>query len=333
VQANGKYYAPNIFRVGVSYTGGQQGRSRLSLRLRHTWMEVNRLGAEWRNDVQLGRIAGIRSEFYQPLAACRRPFVALGGTWKEAVQEWYEDLIETGEYIQKDLNATFDLGYSLWNFGELRAGVLYGHQELKNKTATPLSESSGPHGGYTARLGIDLLDDPVFPTRGIAGEARMFLVRRDFGDDTDYDRLQARARGVGTLAGNSFALGLEGGSDLGSSLPDHEEFTLGGLFRLSGYHDRQIHGPTYGLISGRWYRPISSSAGLFATTWYVGLGLEAGDAWTSASEARLGELRAGFHLALMVKTYLGPGILAYGRTRDGHDAVYLLIGSVSDFLN
>ena len=333
VQAAGKFYAPHIFRAGVSYTGGQQGKSQMSLRLRHTWMEVNRLGAEWRNDVQLGRIAGISNEFYQPLAPSRRPFIAVGGVWQEAVLEWYEDLVETGEYIQKDLLGSVDLGYSLWNLGELRAGLLYGHRVVQDKSTIPSQEYRGPHGGYTARLGIDLMDDPVFPARGVDGETRMFLAREGLGAPDDCDRLQGRARVAGTLAGNSFILGLEGGSNLGSNLPAHDEFTAGGLFRLSGYHDRQIHGQTYGLVSLRWQRKISSSPGLFSTFWYLGVGLEAGDAWRSSNHARLDELRSGFHIALMAKTYLGPTIMAYGRARDGHDSVYLLIGSMSDFLD
>jgi NTE family protein len=333
VQANGKYYAPHIFRVGASYTGGQQGRSYLTGRLRHTWMEVNELGAEWRNDVQLGRVAGIRSEFYQPLAAGRQPFVAVGGKLQESVLEWYEDLVEIGEYIRTDIMGTADLGLGLWNFGEVRAGVRYGHLGLKNKSTTFLQESNGLLGGYQALLGVDLLDDPVFPTHGVAGKARLFLARRDFGGALNYDRLQAGASAVGSLGNNSFSLGLEGGSSLGSTLPAYEEFTVGGLFRLSGYHQRQIHGPTFGLVSGRWYRKISSDAGLFSTAWYVGLGVEAGDAWAAPGNARLDDLRTGFHITLMTKTYLGPGILAYGRAHDGHDAVYLLIGSTIDYLN
>jgi hypothetical protein len=65
----------------------------------------------------------------------------------------------------------------------------------------------------------------------------------------------------------------------------------------------------------------------------VGLGAEGGGAWQTTDAARLDELRVGFHVALMGKTYVGPVIVAYGRAGDGHDAVYLLMGAVSDFLN
>ncbi len=333
VQANGKPYAPHIFRLGLSYSGGQQGRSLLTARVRHTWMEMNRLGAEWRNDVQLGRIAGIRSEFYQPLAVSRRPFVAVSGTWQEAVLESYEDLVETGEYIRKDLFGVVDLGYGLWNFGELRVGVRYGHLIVNHKSGTTLPEERGPRGGYTTRLGIDILDDPVFPSRGVAGAAGLDLERPDFGGGHAYDRLEVQGRAVGTVAGNTFSLGFDGGSNLGTQLPGSEEFTTGGLFRLSGYHERQIHGQTYGVVGVRWYRRIFRRPSLFATSWYVGLGAETGGAWADADQARLDDLLLGLNVALMGKTYLGPGILYYGRARDGHDALYLLMGSVSNFLN
>lgn len=54
----------------------ERGNSNYSLSVNHTRTQLNRLGAEWRNDFKFGINKGISSEFYQPLDYGGRFFIA-----------------------------------------------------------------------------------------------------------------------------------------------------------------------------------------------------------------------------------------------------------------
>ena len=88
-----------------------------------------------------------------------------------------------------------------------------------------------------------------------------------------------------------------------------------------------MRGHTYGIAAARWIHSIRESPSIFPATWYVGLGVEAGNIWPDRSSARLDDLRYCLNVSLMVSTYLGPVVAAYGRAEDGKDAGYILIGS------
>ena len=326
VIASGNSYAPHFFKAGLSYAGGPKGKSDVSTRLRYSWMEMNRFGGELRTDLHAGRITLLQTEFFQPAGWSRTLFFALGGRSQYSVFDYFDSLRWLGEYTLTDHAAGFDLGSRLGKWGEIRAGVEYGYLKAANKSETGLEEFRGPRGGYTGSFGIDLLDEPIFPNGGMDGRATLFLGRREFGSDLHYSRLDGRLRGVTTLRGNTFELGLSGGSDLDTGLPQFAEFTGGGLYRLSGYLDQELRGRTFGIAGLNWRRQVYGSPGLFSTSYLVGLGVEAGNVWSNTGSARLDDLRYCLNISAMAKTALGPVILAYGLAEGGHKTAYLTMG-------
>jgi len=331
VQANGSAYAPHVFKVGLAFIGGQEGKSDLAARMRHTWLEMNRFGGEWRNDLLAGRISLFETEWYQPFTWSRVPFFALGGRSQYSVLDYFDETGRRGEYNLAENTAILDLGGRLGKWGEVRAGMEYGFLKTTNRSGLGLEDFRGQRGGWTARLGVDQLDDPVFPRHGFATAAEVFMGRGYFGNGLHYTRLEGDLRLVDTIAGNTFTLGLAGGSDFDTDLPVFDEFTAGGLNRLSGYLDAELRGSTYGIASLGWYREIHSSPGLFSTSYLVGLGIESGNVWSRHEIVHWDELRYCLNVSLMARTALGPIVLAYGRAEDGDDAVYLNMGAWFDF--
>ncbi len=327
VTASPKLYAPHVFRIGLSYVGGQHDKSHVAMRLRHTWLEMNRFGGEWRNDVQFGRIVGLNSELYQPLTWSRGPFVAVGSWWRNGNYDWWRDGVDAGDFDVIEHASGGGLGSRLAHWGEVRAGVRAGHVKVRSPGGRGPAEFDGHIGGYTGRLAWDTQDHAVFARGGLAGEIDFFAARRTFDSALEYEKLEGRATATVSQGPSSFSLTVSGGSGLATDLPDFELFRLGGLDRLSGYHDDQVRGHTYGIASLRWYRRLYKSPSILPTTLYAGLGLDAGNAWATRRDARLDDLRYGGNISLMVDTYLGPAVLAYGRAEDGNDAVYLTLGS------
>lgn len=329
INASGNSYAPHVFKAGLSFNGGQEGKTDLNARLRYSWMELNRFGGEWRSDLHTGRRTLLQTEFFQPTGWGRTFFAALGGRTQYSVLDYFDSSGRRGEYNLTDHTILFDLGTRLGKWGEARAGLEYGFLKTTNKSGLGLDEFRNWRGGYSGFLGIDLMDEPIFPRRGVDGQATLFLGREEFGSSLHYTRLEGRARGVTTVSNNSFQLGLRGGSDLDTGAPQFDEFTIGGMNRLSGYLDNELRGKTYGMASLNWYRQIFGSPGLFSTSYLVGLGVEAGNAWPTRNIARLNDLRYCLNVSLMAKTALGPVILTYGMAEAGHNTVYLSMGSYS----
>lgn len=327
ITAAGSAYAPHVFKAGLGYDGGQGGKSDVSARLRYSWMEMNRYGGEWRNDLHAGPITQLESRFYQPLGWSRTFFVDGGVRSGYSALDYFDSAGRRGEFNRTDHAVVFDGGARLDTWGEARIGTEYGFLKTTNRSGLGLDEFRGWRGGYTGFVGVDLLDAPIFPRRGFDGCARIFLGRGDFGSRLHYTRLEASARGVATWRGTTCQLGLRGGSDLDTGMPQFDEFTLGGLHRLSGYLDRELRGSTFGLVSLDGYRTVYGGPGLFSPSLLLGVGFEAGNTWPDADQARLDDLRYGVHLSVMARTALGPAVLAYGLAESGRGTVYLKIGS------
>jgi Outer membrane protein len=67
VEAVEKAWGPDYLRFGLGLSNDFSGDAYYNLlaSYRQTWL--NSLGAEWRNDLQLGRTSSFETEFYQPL--------------------------------------------------------------------------------------------------------------------------------------------------------------------------------------------------------------------------------------------------------------------------
>ena len=329
ITATGSSYAPHVFLVGFGYSGGQEGKSDVAARLRYSWMEMNRYGGEWRTDVYAGRVSILATDFHQPLGWSRTFFLAAGGRTQYSAIEYSDAVARRGEYHLTDHAAVGAAGLRLGKWGQVRGGAEYGFAKTRDESGLGLEEFEGWRGGYTGFFGVDLVDEVVFPTRGLDGALDAFWGREEFGSHLHYERYEGRLRAVTTRRGHTLSLGLQGGTDLDSGMPQYEEFALGGLHRLSGFLDRELPGRTYGVASLDWRHEIYESPGLFSPTYLAGVGLEAGNAWPNRGAARLDDLRYCLNLSLMARTAIGPVILAFGWAEGGHETIYLKMGSYS----
>ncbi len=333
ILVNEKHYSPNILNFGITYSGGDEGRSFLETRLRLTRLEINRYGSELRTDLQLGRTNGIRSEFYQPLSMTRRPFLALSARWRNKYQDWYLADFHLGEMQQEDVTGFLELGYRLGRTGELRVGAEYGHLHAQDKTNLHLYDFKDTRGGIRAALDLDLLDASIMPRHGFRFSGRAFWGRPDLGGDLDYTTLEARTLLVRSWGRDTFAWGLAGGSSLDTDLPLFAEFTLGGPERLEGYQSDSLRGAVYGLASWQWYRQIKGSPSPYSTAWYMGARVEAGNAWAGQDLVTLDKMKLSASLSLTVKSLFGPLTVSVSQGDGGHDALSATLGGVMPFLD
>ena len=331
---NEKNWGPNYFKVGLDLSTDNNGGSAFTLRLSHNRHWLNRLGAEWRNQLSIGRSPSLFSEFYQPLSeqvGGKRDWFVAG--WGEALlrqQSLYDDDgQEVARLRRTALTSGLDLGQPWGRLGEFRLGLW---QEAARWT-DEISEIDLPSDrlgqvqrlrGLRARVQIDQLDEASFPTdgyrlgltgivgkqTGLSGQARRL----------ELDFAQARSWGVHTL-------NLQLRAAATQALPDVPggPYTLGGFQHLSGLRQDQLSGNALLLLRAGWYRRLSENP-VLTRGWFVGASLEAGNVWLAPRALSLRDLRHSASVFIGADTGLGPLYLGLGAARDGSAALYLFLG-------
>ena len=101
---------PELPPARVNLETDFEGNSEFNVLADYTMRWINRLGAEWKNQVQIGTTKRIFSEFYQPLVASRFFFIAPHVEWRQEPVNVYtgNDLI--AEYRLRTLEGGIDLG-------------------------------------------------------------------------------------------------------------------------------------------------------------------------------------------------------------------------------
>ena len=172
---------------------------------------------------------------------------------------------------------------------------------------------------------LDQLDRVNFPRRGLLVAAEVYRSVEAFGADDDHQRLDLQLVAAGSTGRHALFGIVRGASALGGTLPASSRLYLGGLFSLSGLSPGALSG-SYGGSAALVYTYRLGQAPRFADGIYVGASVEAGNAWETAAEVDLGDLRYSFAVVLGIDTLLGPVYIAHGWTSGGKDSFYLYVG-------
>ena len=104
-------------------------------------------------------------------------------------------------------------------------------------------------------------------------------------------------------------------------------FQLGGLFNLSGTRQNFYSGRQMAFAMAQYQRRLSDSSVIpLELPIYVGGSLEAGQVWSERSDMDSDDLITAGSVYLALDTPIGPLYLAYGRTENSRDALYLALG-------
>jgi NTE family protein len=322
-----KDWGPTYMRFGLETADDLEGDARYAVRTSITRTLINRLGLEWRNDFQLGSTMLIRSELYQPLDFHGRFFVK---PWLQAQREKQPLFVDGQKVASYDLELAgggIDFGVQFGSIGEMSIGLARLHIHARVDTgASGLPIYDVDQGAIRYRLSFSTLDRPAIPTHGGELRAGVDFARAAVGSDVDYDRAFAGAsRFFGKGRHTGFVV-VDGGSNLGSTIPSYDEFTLGGLFSLGGYADGEFHGQYFATAKAGYYVRIAALPAGFGQGVYVGGILETGNTWARTADISLHDLRYGFTAILGADTIAGPVFLAYGIGEGGSDRFYLTVG-------
>lgn len=327
-RATSKSWGPNFLQFGISLEDDLEGSTSFNLAARMTRAGINRLGAEWRTDVQLGTDPTLFTEFYQPLSFDSRFFVAPHIQTGQSNLNVFDSDERVARYRLTENMLGLDIGRELGTVGELRVGAFRGNGSARVNVGDPSFPNNRFHrGGVFARLRFDTQDSARFARSGSLVDIRWNKSLSGIGADFDSERVQADVAQTWSRGKNSLQLGLSYGTTLSSLNNVQDYLPLGGFLRLSGLERGEISGPHSGLARLVYYRRVGeTTGGLFETPIYFGFSAEAGNVWQSRSDISFDSMQANGSIFAGVDSIFGPVFLAAGYAESGQTNFYLFIG-------
>ncbi len=328
-RATPKSWGPNYLRFGLNLEDDFEGTTSFNLSTRLTRTGVNRLGAEWRSDLQFGTEPQLVSEFYQPFDFDARYFVAPRIDLSQRNLRTFSGDTRIARYRLNETEVGIDGGRELGRWGEFRIGAFRGTGNARLKLGDPtLPDIDFETGGFFARFAVDTLDDAQIPLTGTRFDLRWHMSRPGMGADNEFDSLETDFVSVGTRGRHSLLFGVSFSTTLETDNQVQNFFPLGGFLRMSGLSRGEISGPHAGVARLVWYRRSGETGGgLFEVPLYLGASIEAGNVWQRRSDISSGSLLMNGSVFVGLDTYFGPLYIAAGLAERGRSNFYLALGA------
>jgi len=323
-----KSWGSNILRFGMSFEDNFEGSTAFNVSARLTKTGLTSYGAELRTDVQIGTDPLLFTEFYRPISADSRFFIAPRVQLEQRNLNIFTGTDAVARYRISEGEIGLDVGRSLGRWGEFRFGFQRGFGEARVKVGDPsLSNFDFHTGGLIARFRIDTLDDAQIPLHGTRLDLIWNGSRPDFGADAHFNTIETELTTVRTSGRNTFQFGLNYATNLDSDDTIQKFFPLGGFLRLSGFERGAISGPHAGVARVAYYRRSGDTGSLLEMPLYFGGSIEAGNAWQSRSEISTSSLLIHGSLFASLDTFLGPLFIGAGFGEGGESSFYLFLGA------
>jgi len=334
VDVQEKPIGPNYIRFGVNYATDFQGETAFSLLagFRRVW--VNSLGAQWSNEIEVGRIFRLGTEFYQPFNIGDSAFVSTYASAQNVPRYIFDGSQRVAEYRIEANNAGVDFGVPISNVGEIRVGPSYTFYKGSPTLAIPgFQTSRETDAGVRALARWDNLDNSFFPRRGVRMTVDGFYGQRTqrYGDNPDeiskkLGRIDVYGNaGLSLTSEDFFNVAARAGALSRDDPALVNPFLLGGFLNLSGLREGQLAGSYLALGRLVYYHRIARFP-LLGGNVYIGGSLEAGNAWQLRDSVSAGDLVKAGSVFLSAETFFGPFYFAYGRASGNASSFYLFLG-------
>ncbi|BAN49684.1 patatin-like phospholipase family protein [Metapseudomonas resinovorans] len=329
INARGKRAGTDYLRLGLNLSDDMRGDSAFNLGASYRMNGINTLGAEWLTRVQIGDHQKLYTEFYQPLDAGSRYFVAPYLTGEAQNVEAALDDAVLAEYRVERYGYGINLGRQIANNGEIRFGIGQAWGEADVKIGDPdLPSFSFNEGYYEAKYSFDTLDNVDFPHEGEDISLTLRQYDPSLDSDARYRQWSFSLDKAISSGPNTFVLGGAYGRTLDDADAVTSSFLIGGARQLSGFRQDSVAGQNVSLARVVYYRRMTPRAFLpLDFPLYLGGSLERGRAWNNDDDFDSGYINAA-SVFVSFDTPLGPLDFSYGLNDASEQALYLNLGRV-----
>ncbi|HCH1565018.1 serine protease [Vibrio parahaemolyticus] len=346
---NEKSWGPNYLNFRFFLEDDFDTDSQYGIGMSTNFTNLNSHGAEMALNVEMGTDKLIEAELYSPVLSSQEFFVAGKVAYSSEgrnlpVSDDDSSLSSVNDFLPvsyTEFVSEIAIGIQPTLWQELRLGGRYSSGSIELSTLASVGNLDFERRGLFANYRLDTLDDFAFPTRGLLVDLEYLVFHdtspeeigqskpKDIVEDTVYE-IDARFKGAmsyqrHTLVGQAEYSFVQ--SKNSSITLDPRE--LGGFLHLSGIPRNSLIGQNLFFSSLVYrYKWFDNDFGLFEAPVYVGASLEHGGTW-SDNDLKLNEapLYNAASIFFGVDSPIGPIMLAYGRTEQDMEAVYLIVGT------
>ena len=296
----------------------------------YTMSQINSLGAEWRNFLQLGNDSAFLTDFYQPLDADQEYFINPYLSYKQYNLTLGSDSQEliTGFRV-REFQLGLDAGRNLGHWGRVVMGLYYNGGNNGRRLGLPSPyEGNFNNSGFALRLQADTLDSIAFPTKGYMANVRYRGALTALGADEDYQTLLLEGHKAWTWGKSTLIPRLYLGGTLSGDPGPEDLFLLGGFLNLSGYQQGDIAGQNVAFGELIYMYRLDSASSAFSIPLYAGGSLEVGGVWDTLKNIETDSIIPAGSLFLGADTPLGPFYLGAGLSNNSHASLYMMLGKL-----
>ncbi len=336
LKAKNRTWGGNKFKFGMNLITDMDGSSEFNIGGSYSLKGINSLGGEVYSRAQIGDTILLSGEFYQPLDLDSRFFIVPFIGWQDrevlTLGPEFDEADTFGQWRVRDLRAQVAVGANLFWKSEIRLGVFRGLGEYEVDVASnkALIEDNFDEGGLYVSYRFDSLDNSFFPTSGSFFHANYEWQDTAVGASNTFENWQLYGQTVFSFGNERDNTVLFTGRLAESKDATNEPqnyYQLGGLFNLSGASQNFFSGRQMAFVMAQYQRRLSNRSVLpIDMPVYAGFSVEGGKLWSERSEIKFDDLTAAGSIYLAVDSPLGPLYLAYGRTNESFDAIYLSLG-------
>ena len=332
-----KAFGPDYLKFDLGLYGSEGGDIGFVIYGKHTRTWLNSLGAEWRNEVQLGYFNNLSTSFYQPLDVGQTFFVEPRAFWMRSWEDIFLDDERLARYRFSDWGGKVDLGANLGDDAQLRLGYLYTRRKTSVDTGSAiLPEDERDDAGLTVTGTFDSRDTAFNPTRGIAAALEYINADDSLGGEAEWQRIEAGVGLAVPVRKDVVWVTLAGGSDLDTNLPLDRTFMLGGPGSFPGFELGELRVTDYWTASGSYLWKIKDIMSIRGQALYAGVRLEAGQVFGRLEEQIPPELLPGGYddddmiyggsIYLTGRTQAGPLTVGLGTTSTDSWSLWIAVG-------
>jgi outer membrane protein assembly factor BamA len=218
---------------------------------------------------------------------------------RRSLEDIYNDNERVARYYFVDSGGRLDVGTDFGNAGQATLGYwIYKRRADVDTGALVMPTASTTDAGWDLTATYDTRDAASFATHGIAAGLQFLKSDKGLGAERDWLRLEAAARQAIPLNRMMLYLTVAGGTDLGSTLPADQAFSLGGPQSFRGYEPGEIRARKYWTLDSALLWRIADIMPIANQTLYGGLALQGGRVYDRVDPVEDGALYG-------ISTYIG----------------------------
>ncbi len=327
INAREKQWGPNYLRFGLSLAADSVGEGRFNLLVRHQQTQFNSAGAQWRNELQIGRDRRLASRFFQPFGLGSIANVSIGGELSRRPIDIYVDETRQAQYDVSASTFSADFGLDLGRSAIARLGVVRGNDSAELSIGSPLLPNIRVKQGGVKLLALyDDLNDASFPREGRVASLDYYKSAKRLYASREFSKLDVNYADHYSFGPHTFAFAARYARGYGEKLPVFDQFSLGGFLQLSGYRPGELLGDALAFGRFSYYRRWSEAPAAFGRNVYLGVSTELGRVSSSARILGDANNRTSIGAFAGFDTFLGPFYVGYGKARDRGSVFYFFLG-------